>query len=193
MNTTTGGGEQGPKYDPCSHCNLFHKEDPSGKFCLVDKKGKPRIESMVGHRSTTEVKPDGRKSLSEYWRKKYLQFFFPKIGYSPVEAEKTIKELRAAIAKLADASCAEVVTFAKNQVLFTELAEQEDRTNIKALIREKNVIVSYVQGLRSGTGSKAGKEKSAGSKKTKKRRPQVEEVGSSESDEEGSEWDSDQS
>jgi hypothetical protein len=202
MNTVSGGGGRGgaasgaQKFTPCSTCSMFHRAADDGKCPLVDSKGRHRQSAMMSHRSTTEIGREGKKRLSEYWRKKYLQFLFPKLKYSDAEADNAIKDLRDAIEKQPKASRAEIEKFAQAQVLYANLAKEEDNTHIRALIREKNFIVNYVRDTRGGGDAQSGSGKTtagrsnrdSGSRKTRRSQQVEEESSDGSSDEDGSDW-----
>jgi len=184
-------GSGGQRHAPCSFCGLFHKMSSNGKCHLITPGGRHNVDTLVRHRSTTQIGTNGKKSLSEYWKKKFIQFLFPKLQYTKSQEDKAIKELEEAISKFPIANRAEIERFAQDQQRFANLAEVEDRSHITQLIKERNIIVNYVMGL----GSKSKQEKIA--KKAQKRREarrerEEAESNSSDSDEDGSEGWSDE-
>jgi hypothetical protein len=193
MNTTVGGGTgQGATFTPCPDCDMFHKVHKDGLYCMVDKKGKANITAMMNHRSATLVSPDGKKSLSEYWRRKFVQFLFPKLNYSKEKGDETIKNLRAAIAKLPDVNQEGVRNFAKDQTMYVQFAMQEDTSYLNLLKSERDLIVSFVSG-RGAAGSTRSKRGGKAAKKARKaaREAAREEEDSSDSEDEGSDFGSD--
>jgi hypothetical protein len=191
----SGGGGSAPAktYKPCQHCSLFHQAAGDGKCKLVKADGQPDVKGLLGHRSLVLIRPDGSKGLSEYWEKKLHQFYFPKLGLSQTKVDKVLAELRKEIAKLPKAGRTETEKFAKAQILYANLAKMEDNTHIKTLNREVNVIVSHVNNLGGrGSSNKEGKSKSGSGSKVKQLRIAEEANSEQSSDEEGSEWDSEE-
>jgi len=181
--TASGGG--GQRYTPCESCGLFHRMGPSGKCHLVSAKGRHIVDALVKHRSTTQIGIDGQRTLSDYWRKKFIQFLFKKLKYSPTQEDKAIKELEEAIAKLPIATRQEIEKFANDQQRFTNLAEVEDRSHLKALVKERNSIVNLVKGSKV-SGKKSKKKTPPMSRDAEK------ESDSSESEDDGSDsWSDD--
>jgi hypothetical protein len=154
MNTNTGYGAQGgaDRPTPCNTCGLFHHD----KCKLVTSKGRHHVDNLLAHRSLVNIAPNGSKSLSTFWRKKIIQFYFPRLKYSQAETDKAIREIEAAIAKLPKANREEIERFAKDQQRYVNLAEIEDRTHIRQLRKEKDFIVNFV----SGFGAKDTSEES---------------------------------
>jgi hypothetical protein len=190
-----GGPRPAQKPTPCTVCSLFHRAQSDGKCPLVDSKGRPKVSGMMNHRSTTNIGADGKKTLSEYWRKKFNQFFFPKLKYSQAEGDKVLKELKAEIAKLPVATRAEIEKFAESQVRFTNLAKVEDQSFINTLRKERNTIVNYVQGIKAAqvAAESTQREESGRSSGPSRRVEEFEDTSSERSSNaDDSEWDSDQ-
>mgnify|MGYP003385953845 CR=1 FL=1 len=146
MNTNTGYGQPGGGERPiaCETCALFH----NGKCRLVTTKGRHHVEGLLAHRSLVQISPDGLKKMSLYWRKKLIQFYFPKLKYSQAETDKALKDVDEAIAKLPKANREEIERYARDMRSYVNAVEVEERSNIKELKKERDLIVNYVAGLR---------------------------------------------
>ena len=135
LNTSTTG--QTSRARPCGECGLFHPEH-KGKECLFYDRAQNRfkVKAFIKHRTVRQIHGDGTSSANEYWMSKLRKFSFPAMGITREEdKQKVIKDIKAAIAELPEATVEERRKYKEENTRFINMAkvEYEGLTPVKVL------------------------------------------------------------
>jgi hypothetical protein len=128
FSTLTVNSVATPAYPPpCDSCGLYHE---MSKGCLFYNKETKvfGVGNFIKHRAVRQINGDGTSVLNPFWMKKLDQYAWKAMGITNEDdRKKIVKDLKAAIARLPEATVAERRAYAEQHKRFVNLSTAEGR------------------------------------------------------------------